>query len=95
MQDPPSKPERRAFLMQGSWLVGGLTLSSSFAGSLLAGTTGACLVNAALYPDPCGDWTVDHVCAAWPPYAFHTGPAQPHNSPLNASMADVDRHWLS
>jgi hypothetical protein len=94
MNESPKKPERRTFIVQGSWLMGGLTLSGAFAGSLLAGTSGACLVNAKHYPDACGDWTVDHVCAAWPPYSFHTGPAQPHNAPLSVAVADVDRYWL-
>jgi len=84
---------RRTFLMQSGWMVGGLAVAGAMPGSLLAATPSACLVDAALYPDACGDWTVDHVCSHWPPYAWHTGAARPHTVPQPA-VAPVDRNWV-
>jgi len=88
-----SNMQRRKFLTQAGWCVSGAALSSAIPVSLFAATPGACYVNAAAYPDMSGDWTVDHVCSTWPPYSFHTGPAQPHTKPLQAVVL-ADQHWV-
>jgi hypothetical protein len=84
---------RRTFLTQAGWCVSGAALSGAIPSALFAVTPGACYVNAAAYPDTCGDWTVDHVCSAWPPYSFDTGPAPPHTSPLQAAVL-ADQYWV-
>jgi hypothetical protein len=95
------KPElhslgRRSFLMQSGWMMGGLTVAGAWPKSLLAASPSACrLVDASRYPDTCGDWTVDHVCSHWPPYACDTGPARPHTLPQGAATAGADWHWVS
>jgi hypothetical protein len=84
---------RRKFLTQAGWCASGVVLGSAIPVSLFAAVPGACYVNAAAYPDACGDWTVDHVCNTWPPYAFHTGAAQPHTAPLQAVVL-ADQYWV-
>ena len=93
MADTPYITSRRGFLTQASFCVGGAAFGSALPLSLFAATQGACYVNAGAYPDACGDWTVDHVFTAWPPYVFHTGPAQPHTMPLQAVVL-ADQHWI-
>lgn len=85
--------ERRLFLTRASWIMGG-TAAASLVPSLLQAAPAACYVDAGLYPDACGDWTVDHVCSSWPPYAYDTGPSRARHVPVHAT-ADVDRHWVS
>jgi len=85
--------DRRLFLTRASWIVGGVAVSGMAPLSLLQAAPAACYVNAGLYPDACGDWTVDHVCTAWPPYSYDIGPSRTLHQPLQA--ADVDRHWVS
>ncbi len=95
MEAPRHDPARRQFLMQSGWVVGGLAAAGALPVSLLAATPATCrLVDASRYPDACGDWTVDHVCSHWPPYAFHTGPAQAHTLPATAD-AGADWHWVA
>jgi hypothetical protein len=86
---------RRTFLMQSGWIVGGAAVAAAWPVSLLAATPSACLVDASHYPDACGDWTVDHVCSHWPPYAFDTGAARPHTVASNVNDAGADWHWAS
>lgn len=74
--------------------VGGVALAAMAPVSLLEAAPLACLVNAGDYPDACGDWTVDDMCSAYPPYAFNTGAARAHTVPLMDSAADVDHHWI-
>lgn len=84
---------RRTFLTQAGWCMSGAALGGMLPTSLFAAVPGACYMNAAAYPDACGDWTVDHVCGHWPPYSFHTGPAQPHTAPLQAVVL-ADQYWV-
>jgi hypothetical protein len=82
--------ERRRFLGQVALTVGGVAVSGV---SLLEAAPAACLVNSAAYPDACGDWHVDDMCGAYPPYAFNTGASQPHTVPLHD--AGADHHWVT
>jgi hypothetical protein len=86
--------DRRAFLLQ-SMTVGGVMVAGALPASLLAATPSACLVDASRYPDTCGDWTVDHVCSHWPPYAYDTGAARPNTLPQGADRTGADWHWAS
>ena len=92
MTSPYPKQDRRSFLVQAGWLMGTGAVAGAFPFPPLAATP-ACRVDASRYPDACGDWTVDHVCSHWPPYAWHTGPLPAHTVP-NPAVADVDRHWV-
>lgn len=74
--------------------IGGVALAGMAPMSLLEAAPAACLVNAAEYQDPCGDWTVDDMCGAYPPYAFNTGATRAHTVPFVDSVADADRHWI-
>jgi hypothetical protein len=87
--------DRRAFLMQSGWMAGGLAVAGTWPTSLLAASPATCLVDAAHYPDACGDWTLDHVCSHWPPYSFNTGAARPHTAPHVTDSAGADWHWVS
>ena len=93
MSAPLFLSDRRLFLTRASWIVGGVAVGGTAPLSLLQAAPAACYVNAGLYPDACGDWTVDHVCTAWPPYSYDFGPSRTLHQPLQA--ADVDRHWVS
>ena len=90
-------PDRRRFLGQLTLTVGGVAMSGvSLAGiapaSLLEVAPAACLVDASAHADPCGDWTVDDMCGAYPPYAFDTGASRPHTVPVHG--AGADRYWI-
>lgn len=87
--------DRRLFLMQSGWMAGAVAVSGAWPVSLLAASPAACLVDASRYPDTCGDWTVDHVCSHWPPYAFDTGASPAHTMPQQVSDAGADWHWVS
>lgn len=94
MKSEPQNLDRRMFLMQAGWMAGAGAVASAWPVSLLAATP-ACLVDASLYPDSCGDWTVDHVCSHWPPYSFNTGAARPHTAPQGAVDSGADWHWVT
>ena len=87
---PDSLP-RRQFL-------GGITITVG--GSLMAGLLPFSLLQAAPLTkvcvplDPCGDWHVDDMCLAYPPYAFCIDSGVPQGQPLTVSVAPADRHWI-
>lgn len=56
--------DRRAFLGRIVVTAGGVAIGAALPVSLLEASP-ACLPL-----DPCGDWTVDDMCLAYPPYAF-------------------------
>ena len=56
--------DRRAFLGKALFSVGGVAVASALPVSLLEASP-ACLAH-----DPCGDWTLDDACGAYPPYSF-------------------------
>jgi hypothetical protein len=86
-----SSVPRRQFL-------GGLTITVG--GSLIAGLVPTSLLQAAsltqvcLPQDPCGDWQVDDMCLAYPPYAFRIDSGVPQTQPLTLNIAPADRHWI-
>ncbi|MEO8309021.1 MAG: hypothetical protein ABI616_13380 [Pseudomonadota bacterium] len=89
--------DRRRFLGQVALSVSGVALSgpslAEIAPASLLGIEPACPASASAYADACGDWTVDDMCGAYPPYAFNTGASQPHTVPLYG--AGADHHWIS
>jgi hypothetical protein len=89
--------DRRRFLGGISVSVAGVAVGALVPVSLLEAAP-ACIVpgaTAAGYLDPCGDWQLDDVCLAYPPYAFRTGPAQPHSQPPHAADHGADWHWIA
>jgi hypothetical protein len=62
---------------------------------LQAATPAACLVDASAWPDPCGDWQLDDICNAYPPYSLHPSTPVPVAAPLSASIAPADAHWVA
>jgi len=86
---------RRRFLGQVTLSAGGVLLAGLAPVSLLEASPAACLVHASVYPDACGDWTVDDMCSAYPPYAFDTGPSTPHTVANFDGVAGADRHWVA
>ena len=87
--------DRRRFLGQVTMTAGGVVLAGLAPASLLEAAPAACLVDASLYPDACGDWTVDDMCSAYPPYAFNTGPSTPHTVGQINTVAGADHHWVA
>jgi hypothetical protein len=83
--------DRRAFLGQVTLSMGGIAVTSLKPSLLQAAPL--CRVDA-LYPDACGDWTLDDMCMAYPPYAFVVPPAPPHTEPMTG-VSDIDRHWVA
>jgi hypothetical protein len=87
----PDSLQRRQFL-------GGMTVTVG--GSLVAGLLPASLLQAAPLTrvcvplDPCGDWQVDDMCLAYPPYAFRIDSGVPQAQSLKADAAPADRHWI-
>lgn len=86
--------ERRRFL-------GGISLS--FAGVAAGGMVPVsllqaapqCVVLATGATDPCGDWQLDDMCLAFPPYAFRTGAIPPHTQPAALDAFGADWHWVT
>jgi hypothetical protein len=84
------QPERRSFLGKVVVSVGGIAAGSLLPASLLQASP-ACIAAT----DLCGDWTLDDICTAYPPYAFQRDAAQPrdraacthHVDPLDALFA--------
>jgi len=95
MKYQAAKLLRREFLGRVSITVGGTALAAMLPASLLqAATPTACLVNAAAWPDPCGDWQLDDVFMAYPPYSLHPAAAVPASHAMSANVAAIDQHWV-
>jgi hypothetical protein len=89
----PNPMQRRQFLGSASITAGGAALGALLPASLLQARP-ACLVQAAAYPDACGDWQLDDICLAYPPYAWHMQPAVPVAAAMSAAVAAVDSNWV-
>jgi hypothetical protein len=86
----PMRPDRRTFLGQMTLTVGGAAVASILPVSLLqARPTGPVCA----YHDPCGDWNVDDMCAAYPPYAFRIDAGVPRHAPMTARVEPIDQMW--
>lgn len=84
--------DRRTFLGRVSITVGGVAVAAVLPVSLLQAAPArlACAVH-----DPCGDWTVDDMCAAYPPYSFRIDSGVPRSGRISAQVAAVDQNWVS
>jgi hypothetical protein len=80
--------DRRQFLCRTSLTLGGAALGAWLPVSLLEAAPAACLVDAS------GDWQLDDICIAYPPYSLHMkSPAPPA---VATALADpADSHWVT
>lgn len=90
--------DRRRFLNSASLSVAGVAVGSLVPVSLLQAAplcVAPGMTAAAGFADPCGDWQLDDICLAYPPYAFRTGAARPHTRPTAAADHGADWHWIA
>jgi hypothetical protein len=76
--------DRRAFLNRVAVSVGGVAIAAALPVSLLQASP-VCAAR-----DPCGDWTVDDMCGAYPPYAFRRDADQPHARQASVHLDGLD-----
>jgi hypothetical protein len=74
--------DRRAFLGRMVVSVGGVAIASALPVSLLEASP-ACLAS-----DPCGDWQLDDMCGAYPPYAFRRHADHPRDARHDVAHRD-------
>lgn len=86
--------DRRAFLGRVTVTAGGVAIASLAPLSLLQAMPVSGFP-ARVAHDPCGDWTLDDMCAAYPPYSFRVEPGVPQPGAMTAQIDPVDRHWVS
>jgi hypothetical protein len=86
--------ERRRFLGGISLSFAGVAAGSMVPVSLLKAAP-QCAVLAIGATDPCGDWQLDDICLAYPPYAFRTGAMPAHTRPAALDACGADWHWVS
>jgi hypothetical protein len=84
--------DRRAFLGGVTLTVGGAVVTSLLPVSLLQAAPAGL---ACTFHDPCGDWTLDDMCGAYPPYAFRIDSGIPHAGRMSAHVEPVDQMWVS
>lgn len=94
MNHAPVALPRRQFLGQVTLSFAGVALGSLAPVSLLQAAPAACLVDASAWPDACGDWQLDDMCNAYPPYAEPVRPAAVGVTPP-AAHAAIDAHWVA
>ncbi len=93
--DRPFTTDRRSFLGRIAISTGGAVLGSMLPVSLLQAREVCAAMAVPGYPDPCGDWTLDDICNAYPPYATDIRRAPvPHATPT-AQAAEADRMWVA
>jgi hypothetical protein len=95
MTQSAQRLDRRGFLGATTWIVGGAVIAGLVPQSLLAAAPGVCDVDASMYADSCGDWQVDDICMAYPPYALAMGVAPQVSGATTEFVFGVDRHWLA
>lgn len=86
--------ERRRFLGGMSLSLAGVAAGGLVPASLLQAAP-QCAALAAGHADPCGDWQLDDICLAYPPYAFRTGEVPAHTQPAAAAAHGADWHWVT
>jgi len=86
--------DRRQFLGRVTYTIGGVTLANCLPVSLLRAAPSACLVDAHAWPDACGDWQLDDICLAYPPYAMAARAPVPVAAATHAVGDPIDTHWL-
>jgi hypothetical protein len=87
--------DRRTFMGRIVVSASGAGVACLLPASLLQAGEACALVGASSWPDPCGDWTLDDICNAYPPYAFDIRRSVTTQAPLQALVADIDRLWVA
>jgi hypothetical protein len=80
--------DRRQFLGGVSLTLGGSALGSWLPVSLLEAAPVAC------HADACGDWQLDDICIAYPPYSMQMSSPTPQAA-ANVVVDPVDSHWVA
>jgi hypothetical protein len=75
-------PDRRSFLAQAAFCVAGVAGGSVLPASLLQASS-ACIA-----VDACGDWQLDDICNAYPPYAFRRDAEHPRSAAAPHGLVD-------
>lgn len=76
------RPERRSFLGQAVFCVGGAAAGVTLPVSLLEASP-ACIAT-----DPCGDWQLDDICSSYPPYSFQRDAGQARGAHQSHGLVD-------
>ena len=86
--------DRRAFLGRVTVTAGGIAVAALAPASLLQASEArrfpACVAH-----DPCGDWQLDDMCQAYPPYSYRIATAVPQAGSIAAHVDPIDRAWVS
>lgn len=94
MSGMTSVSTRRGFLGQITLVAGGGLAAAALPASLLAATPAGLPLGHCMHSDPCGDWTLDDICNAYPPYAFHVAAGASTNVPLQLQVHPADAAWV-
>jgi hypothetical protein len=86
---------RRRFLGTITLSIGGAAAGTLLPVSLLRAAPAACLVDASRHADPCGDWQLDDICNAYPPYSLHVNAPVPAAEIPGAAAHPADSHWIA
>jgi hypothetical protein len=86
--------DRRAFMVNFGITAGGAAVTGLLPVSLLQAGEACRAATLQSYPDPCGDWTLDDICNAYPPYAFDIRRSVNCHAPLTARVAAADQAWV-
>jgi hypothetical protein len=87
--------DRRRFLGSVVVTAGGSAITALVPVSLLRAREASAAIAACSCADPCGDWTVDDMCNAYPPYAFDIRRAVAPHVPAASRVAEADRPWVA
>jgi hypothetical protein len=79
---------RRQFLFRTSLTLGGAALGAWLPALLVEAAPAACLA------DTCGDWQLDDICIAYPPYSLHMKAPAPPAAAI-ALVDPADLHWVA
>lgn len=89
------KLDRRSFLGRIAISAAGASAASVLPVSLLQAREVCAAVAPRGYPDPCGDWMLDDICNAYPPYASDIRRSPVLHAMPTAALADADRMWVA
>jgi hypothetical protein len=90
-----SKPmDRRTFMGSIAVTAGGGVAASLLPVSLLQAGEITPGVATPRYPDPCGDWTLDDMCSAYPGYSFDFRGPEARQVAEIRGFAAIDRMWV-
>ncbi|MEY2853217.1 MAG: hypothetical protein RL030_349 [Pseudomonadota bacterium] len=86
--------ERRRFLGSMSLSLAGIAAGDLVPVSLLQAAPQR-VASAAGPADACGDWQLDDICLAYPPYAYRSGALPAHTQPAAVDLHGADWHWIA